>query len=69
MKWHKGPPPEIGWWPASIVQDHQSIRWWNGEFWSVGALPEDSAEEAAKYATKKSSQRPDWIQWTDRWWL
>ena len=69
MKWHKGPPPEIGWWPASLVQDHQCIRWWNGKYWSVGAIPEDSAEKAAKFASKRSSHSTGWIQWTDRWWL
>lgn len=69
MKWHKGPPPEIGWWPASLVQDEQAIRWWNGKFWSVAAFPEDSAKKAATYAAKKSAHGLSWIKWTDRWWL
>lgn len=32
--WHKGPPPSIGWWPASKVFDETSVRWWNGTHWS-----------------------------------
>jgi hypothetical protein len=36
IKWHKGPPPSIGWWPASHHEDDSILRWWNGEYWSVG---------------------------------
>lgn len=68
MKWHKGPPPEIGWWPASIAQDPGCIRWWNGYRWSLPAFVRDSANTAAKMAAKRSDIQA-FIQWTDRWWL
>jgi len=67
-QWRKGPPPEIGWWPASGVQDHTAIRWWDGHMWSCPAIPFDSAEDAAS-AANKISQFQDRIEWTDRWWL
>ena len=46
-KWHKSPPPEIGWWPASIKMNKQALRWWNGKYWSINAYINYTAEEAA----------------------
>jgi hypothetical protein len=62
--WHKGPPPSIGWWPASRRGNPDTLRWWDGKTWS---LPVDStwtaslAAEAAKAETAMSD-----IEWTDR---
>jgi hypothetical protein len=67
-KWHKGPPPEIGWWPASRVGDKYCIRWWNGKIWSCPATQWMPAEEAARVAKMPSDPVPT-IAWTDRWWL
>lgn len=67
-KWHKGPPPSIGWWPASLVQDEQAIRWWDGKRWSYVATPEDNAKKASRVAEYKSSYSAWSIQWTNRWW-
>lgn len=33
-EWHSGPPPSIGWWPASIFKLETILRWWNGKHWS-----------------------------------
>lgn len=33
-KWHSGPPPSVGWWPASTFRYSSSIRWWDGKNWS-----------------------------------
>lgn len=33
-KWHKGPPPSIGWWPANAIRDDELISWWDGKRWS-----------------------------------
>ena len=68
-KWHKGPPPEIGWWPASKRKDDQAIRWWNGEFWSISLTPDRSAEYAGTIATIGSIVATSDILWTERWWL
>lgn len=69
--WHKGPPPEIGWWPASVSRNDLSIRWWNGECWSWPAYPDYSARLAADSASETAipAYYRDKIEWTERWWL
>jgi len=69
-KWRDGPPPGIGWWPASLAAtpDPTALRWWDGE-WSGGvALDGDSAERAGRIASLKSITPERFIRWTDRWW-
>jgi hypothetical protein len=67
--WHKGPPPSIGWWPTSNYRDPDAHRWWNGEWWSAAAYPEEAANTAAAVACLKGARQDD-IEWTDRpaWW-
>jgi len=62
--WHKGPPPSIGWWPASTRRDPYALRWWNGEWWSIPARPHMTAEQAAVIAERKTWQGD--IEWTER---
>lgn len=68
MNWRKGPPPSIGWWPASFSKDPNCLRWWNGHCWSIGAY-EYTAAGAEKVASLRSDHQ-DTIEWTDRpaWW-
>ena len=68
-KWHKGPPPEIGWWPASVYKDKYSLRWWNGKYWSGVAFPYHDAHYAAFLASHHVSFVQPLIEWTERWWL
>lgn len=68
MKWHKGPPPEIGWWPASVQRDKRAIRWWDGKRWSWPVEESFTAYQAAKFA-KCAVDHSYQIEWTDRWWL
>lgn len=63
-KWHKGPPPSIGWWPASTTRDPNCLRWWNGDWWSLPAYISWIASEAAEAAALKTTT--DEIEWTDR---
>ncbi len=63
--WRKGPPPSIGWWPASIYRIPDSLRWWDGERWSVPAYPEDSVHQASAYAKSPATCQHE-IEWTDR---
>ncbi len=62
--WHKGPPPSIGWWPASICRDTTILRWWNGKWWSCGCAASYSAQTAASSAAQKSTL--EGIEWTER---
>lgn len=66
--WRSGPPPAIGWWPASFVFDPTSLRWWDGKRWSFSARSSDSDHYAAWMACIKSECGTHEIQWTDPWW-
>jgi hypothetical protein len=63
--WHKGPPPSIGWWPASNCRDPNALRWWDGERWSYVVWNVFSAEDAARVARSKDACQ-DIIEWTER---
>ena len=64
-KWHKGPPPSIGWWPASHMRDARTLRWWCGQKWSLGACQSWTAKQAALQASLPSVCQAD-IMWTNR---
>jgi hypothetical protein len=68
VKWHKGPPPAIGWWPASITQDMHCLRWWDGKAWSRVAYSHETKAVAKRSASIKSIYEPHEIEWADRWW-
>ena len=57
---NSGPPPSIGWWPTNY-----NIRWWDGEFWSIGVSPNADADEAGLAASHFNSRNH---QWLPRWW-
>jgi hypothetical protein len=66
-KWNKGPPPSLGWWPASVARDSAAIRWWDGQCWSVLARPNYSAKLAAAQAKIKYPEgHQHLIKWSDR---
>ena len=62
--WHKGPPPSIGWWPASYYRNPDILRWWNGKVWSSATHIKMTAEDAAKLAEVEIFA--DDIEWTER---
>jgi hypothetical protein len=67
-RWHKGPPPSIGWWPTVVNTRTPCLagyRWWDGECWSWPAFMHESAEKASRWAAKKETLYVD-IEWTDR---
>lgn len=64
-KWHKGPPPSIGWWPASRRRNKKLLRWWNGVWWSIGCVSGFPAYAVTSGAAKKAHIQ-DEIEWTDR---
>ena len=62
--WHKGPPPSIGWWPASTTRNADALRWWNGVWWSMPARTHMTAKTADGIA--KVQAEFGGIEWTDR---
>jgi len=65
--WHKGPPPSIGWWPASFHRIPNMLRWWDGISWSVPARIHMTALRAAENASIKEPDRyQNDIEWTNR---
>lgn len=65
--WHKGPPPHVGWWNASLAQDEDCWRWWDGEEWSIASTKETSPEAADKRVSHKSTYSRLDMEWTDYW--
>ena len=63
--WHSGPPPSIGWWPASLNKKPDSIRWHDGKDWSIAAFPWFSVNVASESAKIKSNCQHA-IKWTTR---
>jgi hypothetical protein len=58
MKWNKGIPPTVGWYPARFARDttqawQNGYRWWDGRVWSWPAFPHENEFRAARWATKK----------------
>ena len=62
--WHKGPPPHVGWWVASIFRIDFIWRWWDGKNWSVGIDKSNSPKDAARFALERSSKQLK-IEWKD----
>lgn len=63
--WHKGPPPHVGWWNASVGRVSGVWRWWNGEYWSMHATSRAKAIDAAQQAAQKSINGQEKIEWSD----
>ena len=68
-EWRSGPPPEIGWWPASTSRDPDALRFWDGLCWSVLCRSVDDRNSAGLWGAKPSAYNTNEIRWTDRWWL
>lgn len=67
MKWNKGTPPSIGWWPTKNLMSahHAAYRWWDGECWSWPAFSFESAVKASHWASKKEDKKKS-IEWAER---
>ncbi len=66
-QWHSGPPPSIGWWPASDAMLEGFYRWWDGNCWSIGAHSHYSAAAAGEIANIKQDPLHEvlWRHWID----
>ncbi len=66
--WHKGPPPSLGWWPASDRRTLHVLRWWNGENWSAACDVCRSPQAALMKAnTPASGGEIEWRGRPDDW--
>jgi hypothetical protein len=65
-KWHSGPPPSVGWWPASAFCFGGVYRWWDGKRWSNPAGSDSAPEEAGWTAARPSPLPLYEIQWRHR---
>jgi hypothetical protein len=67
--WRSGPPPSVGWWPASLSKDKEVLRWWDGKHWGVLTWRAISADLAAHKATIRDDHQVS-IKWRQRadWW-
>ena len=66
--WRDGAPPGVGWWPANAEEDPETLRWWNGQTWSLPANPRNDERLAGELGTRThASPRP--IKWSAQWWL
>jgi len=63
-KWYKGPPPHVGWWNASLMNDPRAWRWWNGRHWSTSAKANYSHYEAFRAANASYMGTAE-IEWSD----
>jgi hypothetical protein len=53
--WHRGPPPSIGWWPASYNKTRGVYRWWDGYNWS-SPCTDDCTPDQAGYGAKMTCE-------------
>ena len=67
-EWFKGPPPEIGWWPASTMRNPGTLRYWDGEYWSNGIFDYEPKSRITKDVLKQREDNLDLILWAHRWW-
>ncbi len=63
--WHKGPPPHVGWWNASVCQSQHAWRWWDGQAWSASSGSHRFAVEAAARKKQLSGGGRRRIEWSD----
>jgi hypothetical protein len=68
MKWNKGVPPSMGWWPARIPgrEDAPSLRWWNGKVWSWPVMVGSTQIKHIVACAGIKSLWSDQVVWADR---
>ena len=64
LVWHSGPPPSLGWWPASANKDPDVLRWRSATSWSRCVTKHTPLARAAYLATQPAYAEN--IRWTER---
>ncbi len=67
--WFKGPPPAIGWWPASVARRAFVLRYWDGKHWSQSVHMDTTRQEIAQIKLHQALGEEKHIRWINRWWL
>jgi hypothetical protein len=62
-EWREGKPPRIGWWNASVGNNADARRWWDGSRWSVAVFQDYSDEEAEAAKHRKTAFHAHLIRW------
>jgi hypothetical protein len=62
--WHKGPPPHVEWWNASVNRTHIAWRWWDGKRWSWG-VDEGSSMSSVRHQSAGRISGKETVEWTD----
>jgi len=65
--WRTGPPPFIDWWNASVDENLDIWRFWNGEHWSAPVQSTASLEEVGIAAVTKDLIPIENIKWSNYW--
>ena len=67
IKWHKGPPPHVGWWLASVNCLDHIWRWWDGVAWSHSLEDSETNIYSVKFWAERHalSKTQDLIYWSD----
>lgn len=66
LKWHRGPPPFVGWWMSSLDRCADYWRWWDGEKWSIAAHRLQGEKLAAELAAAPTIYQ-SLVEWCDYW--
>ena len=69
LEWFSGPPPSIGWYPASISQNWELLRYWDGSVWSWAVNYQASPQEVAAGLKREAQSGTGFIKWAFPWWV
>lgn len=62
-RWRSGEPPMVGEWNGSCDRLPDSLRWWNGEWWSAAYKLRDTEETKAFARNKRSCWQTSDVYW------
>lgn len=63
VQWFSGPPPAVGWWPASTQGFLDFYRWWDGRIWSQPAHRSKNKNIARSAASRYDIANDGFIKW------
>lgn len=68
VQWFSGPPPAVGWWPASTLRLLDAYRWFDGKDWSCVVFRDWDSSIAERGAllveVEVINQKIKWRHWS-----